>query len=133
MDRTDIFFLENKPLFSGKIRDVYKFNEDKLLIKTSDKISAYDFVFDDELSTKGELLTTISKFWFKQTEHIIDNHLLVDNELAKLVPNTFKSCSLVKKCEPIRIESIVRVIFLDLLSNNTKKRVRSQILLLAKK
>ena len=108
MDRTDIFFLENKPLFSGKIRDVYKFNEDKLLIKTSDKISAYDFVFDDELSTKGELLTTISKFWFKQTEHIIDNHLLVDNELAKLVPNTFKSCSLVKKCEPIRIESIVR-------------------------
>jgi len=108
MDRTDIFFLENKPLFSGKIRDVYKFNEDKLLIKTSDKISAYDFVFDDELSTKGELLTTISKFWFKQTEHIIDNHLLVDNELAELVPNTFKSCALVKKCEPIRIESIVR-------------------------
>ena len=48
MDRTDIFFLENKPLFSGKIRDVYKYNEDKLLIKTSDKISAYDFVFDDE-------------------------------------------------------------------------------------
>ena len=108
MDRTDIFFLENKPLFSGKIRDVYKFDEDKLLIKTSDKISAYDFVFDDELSTKGELLTTISKFWFKQTEHIIDNHLLIDNELAKLVPNTFKSCSLVKKCKPIRIESIVR-------------------------
>ena len=63
MDRTDIFFLENKPLFSGKIRDVYKFNEDKLLIKTSDKISAYDFVFDDELLTKGELLTTISKFF----------------------------------------------------------------------
>ena len=55
MDQTDIFFLENKPLFSGKIRDVYKYNEDKLLIKTSDKISAYDFVFDDELSTKGEI------------------------------------------------------------------------------
>ena len=108
MDRTDIFFLENKPLFSGKIRDVYELSKDKLLIKTSDKISAYDFVFDDELPTKGELLTTISKFWFKQTEHIIDNHLLMDNELAELVPNSFKSCSLVKKCAPIRIESIVR-------------------------
>ena len=60
MTQTDEYFLESKPLFSGKIREVYNFSDDKILIKTSDKISAYDFVFEDELPNKGALLTKIS-------------------------------------------------------------------------
>ena len=71
MTLIDEYFLENKPIFSGKIREAYKYNDDQLIIKTSNKISAYDFVFEDELPEKGALLTKISKYWFKKTGHII--------------------------------------------------------------
>ena len=108
MTQIDNFFLENKPLFSGKIRDIYNYDDDKLLIKTSDKISAFDFVFDDEISNKGTLLTNITKIWFDKTRDIIENHLLVDNSISKLIPYAHQSCMIVKKCKPIRIEAIVR-------------------------
>ena len=108
MTQNDTYFLENSPLFSGKIRQVFNFSQDELLIKTSDKISAFDFVFDDEIDSKGSLLTKITKLWFKKTEHIIENHLLDDGHLVNLIPKSHKSCMLVKKCRPIRIESIVR-------------------------
>ena len=108
MNQNDTYFLENSPLFSGKIRQVFNYSQDKLLIKTSDKISAFDFVFDDEVTTKGLLLTKITKFWFNKTQHIIKNHLLDDSDLQDLIPKSHESCMLVKKCRPIRIESIVR-------------------------
>ena len=108
MTQNDTYFLENSPLFSGKIRQVFNFSQDELLIKTSDKISAFDFVFDDEIDSKGSLLTKITKLWFKKTEHIIENHLLDDGHLVNLIPKSHKSCMLVKKCRPIRIESIIR-------------------------
>jgi len=108
MTQTDNFFLENKPLFSGKIREIYNYGQEKLLIKTTNKISAFDFVFDDEIVPKGLLLTNIAKFWFDKTNHIIQNHLLNDNSISELLPNTHESCMIVKKCKPIRIEAIVR-------------------------
>ena len=108
MAQNDTYFLENKPLFSGKIRQVFNFSQDELLIRTSDKISAFDFVFDDEIDSKGSLLTKITKLWFKKTEHIIENHLLDDGHLENLIPESYESCMLVKKCRPIKIESIVR-------------------------
>ena len=108
MNQNDTYFLENSPLFSGKIRQVFNYSQDKLLIKTSDKISAFDFVFDDEVTAKGSLLTKITKFWFNKTQHIIKNHLLDDTNLKDLIPKSYESCMLVKKCRPIRIESIVR-------------------------
>ena len=108
MTQTDNFFSENKPLFSGKIREIYNYGEEKLLIKTTNKISAFDFVFDDEIVPKGLLLTNIAKFWFDKTNHIIQNHLLNDNSISELLPNTHESCMIVKKCKPIRIEAIVR-------------------------
>ena len=108
MTQNDTYFLDNSPLFSGKIRQVFNFSQNELLIKTSDKISAFDFVFDDEIDSKGSLLTKITKLWFKKTEHIIENHLLDDGHLVNLIPKSHKSCMLVKKCRPIRIESIVR-------------------------
>ena len=108
MTQTDNFFLENKPLFSGKIREIYDYSDDRLLIKTSNKISAFDFVFDDEIPNKGSLLTRITKIWFNRTSHIIKNHLLDDDSIINLLPRTHKSCMIVKKCKPIRIEAIVR-------------------------
>ena len=108
MTQTDNFFLENKPLFSGKIREIYDYSDDKLLIKTSNKISAFDFVFEDEILNKGSVLTSITKIWFSITKHIINNHLLENDSIKKILPNSHKSCMIVKKCKPIRIEAIVR-------------------------
>ncbi len=108
MTQIDEYFLENKPLFSGKIRDIYDYGDGKLLIKTSNKISAFDFVFDDEILNKGSLLTNITKIWFNKTQDIIKNHLLVDDSISELLPVTHESCMVVKKCKPIRIEAIVR-------------------------
>ena len=108
MTQIDEYFLENKPVFSGKIREAYNYNGNRLIIKTSNKISAYDFVFEDELPGKGALLTKISKYWFNETGHIIDNHMVDSDELEQLIPNSHDRCILVKKCEPIRIEAIVR-------------------------
>ncbi len=108
MNLSDNFFLENNPIFSGKIRQVYNYSADLLLIKTSDKISAYDFVFDDEITGKGQLLTKISKFWFLKTANIIENHFISDKEIQNEFPKSHLACMLVKKCEPIKIEAIVR-------------------------
>ena len=108
MMQIDEYFLENKPVFSGKIREGYDYNDNQLIIKTSNKISAYDFVFEDELPQKGALLTKISKYWFRKTDHIIDNHMIESDELEQLIPKSHDRCILVKKCKPIRIEAIVR-------------------------
>ena len=82
MTQIDEFFLENKPLFSGKIRDIYDYGDDRLLIRTSNKISAFDFVFDDEILNKGSLLTNITKIWFSKTQDIIQR--LIDYAIAQI-------------------------------------------------
>ena len=82
--------------FKGKIRNVYNFDSDRLLIVTTDRISAFDFVFDDVIINKGILLTKMAKFWFAKTKHIITNH--TDNTDNQKLPTTFADrCMLVKK------------------------------------
>ena len=57
--------------FKGKIRDIYNINDNHLLIVTTDRISAFDYVFEDIIPGKGILLTKMTKFWFKLTNQII--------------------------------------------------------------
>jgi len=87
------------PLFKrGKVRDIYDLN-DKLLIVSTDRISAFDVVLPNGIPYKGESLNRLSTYWFKETRNIVQNHVLdiVD-------PRTI----LVKKTEPIKIEFVVR-------------------------
>jgi phosphoribosylaminoimidazole-succinocarboxamide synthase len=87
------------PLYKkGKVRDIYDL-DDRLLIVSTDRISAFDVVLQDTIPKKGEALNRLSVFWFKKTEDIIPNHILdvVD-------PRTV----LVKKAEPVKIEFVVR-------------------------
>ena len=58
---------------SQKVRDIYNINDNRLLIVTTDRISAFDYVFEDIIPGKGILLTKMTKFWFKLTNKIIDN------------------------------------------------------------
>jgi len=97
----------------GKVRDVYAV-EDKLLIVASDRMSAFDVVMDDPIPDKGKILTTISLFWFKRLEPIVENHLVSSEpdeypETCRPYREDLKGRSmLVKKAEPLPVECIVR-------------------------
>ncbi|UCC13824.1 MAG: phosphoribosylaminoimidazolesuccinocarboxamide synthase [Gammaproteobacteria bacterium] len=69
----------------GKVRDVYAVDEERLLIVTTDRLSAFDVVLPDPIPSKGEVLNQISNFWFSRTAHIIENHLL-DTRLSEVLP-----------------------------------------------
>ena len=93
-------------LFKGKVRNIYDYGNDRLLIYTSDRISAFDYVFKDEVPGKGILLTKMAKFWFNKTNHIIQNHIL--DEQLDIPENIQKNCMLVTKTKVLPIEAIVR-------------------------
>ena len=87
------------PLFKrGKVRDVYDL-EKRLLIVSTDRISAFDVVLPNGVPHKGEALNRLSVYWFNQTKNITPNHILdvVDPRMV-----------LVKKTEPIKIEFVIR-------------------------
>jgi phosphoribosylaminoimidazole-succinocarboxamide synthase len=67
---------ELKFLRSGKVRDIYEVDEDRLLIVATDRISAFDCVLPNAIPHKGRVLTRISKFWFDRFAHLVPNHLI---------------------------------------------------------
>lgn len=81
----------------GKVRDIY-FKDKKRILITTDRQSAFDVILGD-IPFKGAVLNELSAFWFKKTEHIVDNHLLE-------VPDP--NVSVTKNCEPIQVEMVVR-------------------------
>lgn len=101
------------PIFKrGKVRDVYDL-KDRLLIVSTDRISAFDVVLPNGIPHKGEALNRLSNFWFDKTRKIVPNHVLdvVD-------PRTV----LVKKTAPIKIEFVVRGYLYGSLWENYRKR-----------
>lgn len=97
---------------SGKVRDIYEVDEDKLLIVVSDRISAFDFIMPDPIPDKGILLNKISEFWFDYSKNIISNHIISTdlNDFPKEFQiDEFKGRSmLVKKLKMLPVECIVR-------------------------
>jgi phosphoribosylaminoimidazole-succinocarboxamide synthase len=63
-------------LRSGKVRDLHRLNDGRLLLVASDRISAFDVVLPNTIPDKGRVLTGLSRFWFAETSSIIPNHLL---------------------------------------------------------
>lgn len=87
------------PLFKrGKVRDIYDLG-DKLLIVSTDRISAFDVVLPNGIPHKGEAITRLSTYWFQQTKGIIQNHIV-----KTVDPRTV----LVKKAKLIPIEFVIR-------------------------
>jgi len=84
-------------LYSGKVRDVYELDDEHLMMIATDKVSSFDRHIGI-IPGKGELLNKMSDFWFNNTRHIVNNHLLSTN----------KNVAFVKKCKPIMIEMVVR-------------------------
>ncbi len=61
---------------SGKVREIYALDEERLLLVASDRISTFDVVLPTEIPDKGRVLTGLSGFWFARTARIVPNHLL---------------------------------------------------------
>jgi phosphoribosylaminoimidazole-succinocarboxamide synthase len=104
------------PLYRrGKVRDVYRPSDEHLLIVACDRISAFDSVLPTPVPGKGRVLTQISNFFFKKTEHIIPNHIVDPNpgpqwypELDWYYPELDGRTVLVRATRPLAIECIVR-------------------------
>ncbi|MBS7614970.1 phosphoribosylaminoimidazolesuccinocarboxamide synthase [Candidatus Bathyarchaeota archaeon] len=101
MDVNNVLLKTNLPytLFKrGKVRDIYDLGKNLLIVST-DRISAFDVVLPDGIPHKGQALNLLSVYWFKETEHILPNHLLEEVNTRTI---------LVKKSEPIKAEFVVR-------------------------
>ena len=89
-----------KFLTSGKVKDVYDLEDGNLLFKFSDRVSAYDVKFKDEIPKKGEVLCKFAEFWFEKLE--TPNHFVKTNSETEIT---------VKKMNMLPIECIVRGYF----------------------
>ena len=89
-----------KFLTSGKVKDVYEIDSDTLLFKFSNRVSAYDVKFNDEIPKKGEVLSKFAEFWFQTLG--IPNHFVKTKSDTEII---------VKKMEMLPIECIVRGYF----------------------
>lgn len=97
----------------GKVRDLYDL-DDRLLLVTSDRISAYDVVMNDLIPGKGLVLTALSEFWFEHTREVVENHLITTDlrealpDLAASHPELEGRTMLVRKVRRIDAECVVR-------------------------
>ena len=100
---------------SGKVRDLYAVGDDRLLLVTSDRISAYDVVLPDPIPGKGAVLAGLSRYWFANTRHIVPNALL-DTPLDQVVDGLDESelaalaarSALMERVRALPIEAVVR-------------------------
>lgn len=101
------------PDAQGKVRDLYDLG-DALLLVATDRISAFDYILEDEIPYKGQVLTQLSCFWFELLAGVVDNHL-ISADVADL-PSKFKPYAeyldgrfmLVRKANMFPVECIVR-------------------------
>ena len=104
---------ELKPDFVGKVRDVYDF-EEKLLIISTDRLSAFDHILPNPIPERGKILTQLSVFWFERTKELVKNHLIaykVDDYpdwLHQYSSQLEARSMLVKKAKRIDVECVVR-------------------------
>ncbi|MEL7265797.1 MAG: phosphoribosylaminoimidazolesuccinocarboxamide synthase [Planctomycetota bacterium] len=107
------------PLRRGKVRDVYDLG-DRLLIISSDRISAFDYILPVGIPEKGRYLTRLSTFWFEylRSRSIVDDHLIssdihsIADELLGVGFSDLRAledrCMITKKCDVIPFECVVR-------------------------
>jgi phosphoribosylaminoimidazole-succinocarboxamide synthase len=91
-------------VYSGKVRDLYRTPDDRLLFIASDRISAYDWVLPTTIPDRGRILTKLSLWWFQMLEGVVPNHLE-----TTAVPKVVAGRAMI--CEPLEmlpVECVVR-------------------------
>lgn len=97
----------------GKVRDVYTVDSDHLLVVATDRISAFDCILPTPITRKGEVLTSLSRFWFEKLRDIVPNHFVTTDfeSLPAAVQGAAgfeKRSMLVTKAEVFPVECVVR-------------------------
>ena len=101
-----------KKIISGKVREVYDLEDGRMVIVTTDRISAFDVILPVMIPNKGKVLNALSEYWFDLTKDIVKNHFISSN--LKDLPAEFNKSEyegramLVKKLKMIPYEVIVR-------------------------
>lgn len=112
LQQTDFFDLELHA--SGKVRDVYRVDNEHLLFVATDRISAFDYVLASGIPEKGHVLTQLSLFWFDYLKDMVENHLVtadVDRypvQLQKYRDQLRGRSMLVVKADMVPVECVVR-------------------------
>jgi phosphoribosylaminoimidazole-succinocarboxamide synthase len=105
--------LKSLPLLGrGKVRDNYAVGTDKLLIVTTDRLSAFDVIMGEPIPNKGRVLNQMADFWFAKLSHIVPNHntgidpatVVAEDEADQVKGRAV----VVKRLEPILVEAVVR-------------------------
>jgi phosphoribosylaminoimidazole-succinocarboxamide synthase len=105
-----------KKLSRGKVRDNYAVGDDKLLIVTSDRLSAFDVIMTEPIPDKGKVLNAMALFWFDYLRDVVPNHLVgpqTTEAFSKVVsaadlPLVQGRSMLAKRLKPILVEAVVR-------------------------
>ncbi|SNS38382.1 phosphoribosylaminoimidazole-succinocarboxamide synthase [Noviherbaspirillum humi] len=105
--------LHSLPLLGrGKVRDNYAVGNDKLLIVTTDRLSAFDVVMNEPIPSKGRVLNQMSDFWFEKLGHIVPNHLTGIAPESVVQPDEVEQVKgravVAKRLQPILVEAVVR-------------------------
>jgi phosphoribosylaminoimidazole-succinocarboxamide synthase len=101
-----------KKIYSGKVRDLYEIDDQRMLMVASDRLSAFDVILDDPIPGKGQILTAISNFWFDTLKDVVPNHLTGDQVedvvAAAELPLVAGRAVVAKRLKPVMIEAVVR-------------------------
>lgn len=105
--------IKSLPLLSkGKVRDIYEVGTDKLLMITTDRLSAFDVIMQDPIPGKGQVLNEMANFWFKHLEHVIPNHLTGIDPQTVVAPDEVEQVRgraiVTQRLKPILVEAVVR-------------------------
>ena len=105
--------IQSLPLLSkGKVLDVYAVGDDKLLMITTDRLSAFDVVMGQPIPEKGIVLNQMANFWFAKLANVIPNHLTGIDPASVVAPNEVEQVQgravVAKRLKPILVEAVVR-------------------------
>ena len=99
-------------LARGKVRDMYAVGDDKLLIVTTDRLSAFDVILDDPIPGKGAVLNALTAFWLRRLAHVVPNHTTDVQPEDVVTPEERDQVAgravVVKRLKPILVEAVVR-------------------------
>jgi len=99
-----------KLLSRGKVRDVYDYAPNEMLIVTTDRLSAFDVILPTPIPDKGVVLTQIANFWFDKTSAIVPNHIVDPEPFSTDAGHRHLAgrSIVVHKAQPLPVEAIVR-------------------------
>src|SRR6185312_9904851 len=106
----DVSRLSLPHYYSGKVRELYEVDHDRMLMVASDRVSVYDVVLPDLIPDKGRVLTGLSHFWFDRTRDIVENHVISADptDFPETAGDVAGRATLVRTARPIHLECVVR-------------------------